>query len=498
MAAKTAKKTVKSSSKKTGAAQKNTPARAAAQTGKKAAAAAKKSAAKKTAANNKSAQKKPLKKIAARAASAKVHAKKTAATKVPQKKKTSEFKQTKTAAKSGASRSGKSKAKKPSDIAKKKPPVKAAAKSAKKAQVKPVQKKPVQTAKKIVKKNDKIISKKTTPTAKKSASAPKTKTVSKSSATPKAENKKNSAAKASKQPSKGSKKNASVAAVSVSPKKQEEKISPQPPAKQAKPDQKYREPIEDLPVKKRGKTHVRSSESIAFTLEDLDAYLERKENGNTISITKEIAISQKKRAQAAKSAQVAPKPEVKKNVPPAPRKPLEPASIFDILGFNPVEAPTREKLEEKDVPRKWKKYYNLLIDLRKHHSAGVEKRSEEVLKRSVKEDSGDLSSYGQHLADAGSESFERDMTYNILSTEKEILAEIDEAIKRIKNGTYGICEVTGMPIPDERLSAIPFTRYTKEGQERKELEQKRIKASQRNLYDIPENGVGGEDDSSAQ
>ena len=61
-----------------------------------------------------------------------------------------------------------------------------------------------------------------------------------------------------------------------------------------------------------------------------------------------------------------------------------------------------------------------------------------------------------------------------------------------------ICEVTGMPIPDERLSAIPFTRYTKEGQERKELEQKRIKATQRNLYDIPENGVGGEDESSAQ
>lgn len=120
------------------------------------------------------------------------------------------------------------------------------------------------------------------------------------------------------------------------------------------------------------------------------------------------------------------------------------------------------------------------------------------MKRSVKEDSGDLSSYGQHLADAGSESFERDMTYNILSNEKETLAEIDEAIKRIKNGTYGICEVTGMPIPDERLSAIPFTRYTKEGQERKELEQKRIKATQRNLYDIPENGVGGEDDSSAQ
>jgi len=246
--------------------------------------------------------------------------------------------------------------------------------------------------------------------------------------------------------------------------------------------------------KKRSGKHVRPSESIAFTLEDLDSYLERRENGTPISISKEIAISKQKH-----TAPVVPvKPVVVVAQKPASNKPLAPASIFDILGFNPVEAPSREKLDEKDVPKKWKKYYDLLIDLRKHHSAGVETRSEEVMKRSAKEDSGDLSSYGQHLADAGSESFERDMTYNILSAEKETLAEIDEAIKRIKNGTYGICEVTGQQIPDQRLSAIPFTRFTKEGQERKEIEQKRIKASQRNVFDIPSTAAGGDDDSNAQ
>ena len=69
--------------------------------------------------------------------------------------------------------------------------------------------------------------------------------------------------------------------------------------------------------------------------------------------------------------------------------------------------------------------------------------------------------------------------------EEEILSEIDEAIKRIKNGTYGICEITGKPIPESRLLSIPYTRCTLEGQQIKEAEIKRQKASQRaSLYDM--------------
>ena len=129
----------------------------------------------------------------------------------------------------------------------------------------------------------------------------------------------------------------------------------------------------------------------------------------------------------------------------------------------------------------------MLVDLRKHHSSGVKERSAEVLRRSAKDDAGDLSSYGQHLADAGSESFERDMAYNLISNQKEVLSEIEEAIKRIKNGTYGICEITGKPIPESRLMSIPYTRCTKEGQEIKEREAKRVKDSRRaSIYDMGE------------
>jgi len=244
--------------------------------------------------------------------------------------------------------------------------------------------------------------------------------------------------------------------------------------------------VKDVKGKKK---HERPSHNIYFSIDDLDAYFEHKET-SVSHHSKEI--SEKSTGQNSKAAKASAAVQVSK-------KPLAVATVFDILGLNPVIADTHEKLEEHDVPRKWRKYYKLLVDLRRHHSSGVEMRSEEVLKRSAKEDAGDLSSYGQHLADAGSESFERDMAYNLISNQKEILAEIDEAIKRIKNGTYGICEVTGKPIPESRLTSIPYTRCTKEGQEIKEREARKQKSAQRGaaVYEMPSEQGGGEEDASA-
>ena len=232
----------------------------------------------------------------------------------------------------------------------------------------------------------------------------------------------------------------------------------------------------------------RPSHHIAFTLADLDAYF------------KDVANNVRPKLAKSETETSAPKSGTQQQVKKQPKGAIKlenksqgVATIFDILGFNPVETPSVEKLEERDIPRKWKKYYNLLVDLRKRYSSGVASRSEEVMKRSAKDDSGDLSSYGQHLADAGSGSFERDLAYNMISNQTEILSEIEAAISRIKSGTYGICEVTGEPIPEKRLEAIPFTRYTKEGQEIHEREQKRAKSVRReNVFDM------GMDSSSSQ
>ncbi len=220
----------------------------------------------------------------------------------------------------------------------------------------------------------------------------------------------------------------------------------------------------------------RPSHHIAFSLEDLEAYFKDRANNIQPKLSKKEVVSEKKKTQPKK---------VSKGVVKLENKSQGVATIFDLLGFNPVETPSIEKLESKDVPRKWKKYYNKLVELREHHSEGVSSRSEEVMKRSAKDDAGDLSSNGQHLADAGSASFERDLAYNMISNQTEVLAEIEAAIKRIKDGTYGVCEVTGKPIPEARLEAIPFARFTKEGQEIHELEQKRVKSIRReSIFDL--------------
>jgi RNA polymerase-binding transcription factor DksA len=156
-----------------------------------------------------------------------------------------------------------------------------------------------------------------------------------------------------------------------------------------------------------------------------------------------------------------------------PAKPnhVKAASLADILGFNPKKTKAVEAIEARDVPEKFKRFHKLLMDMRKHLTEGIERHSEETLKRSVKEDAGDLSAYGQHMADAGTDTFDRDFALSLVSSEQEALSEIDAAIKRIRDGTYGICEITAKPISKERLLAVPFTRYSAEAQ--KQIERNR-------------------------
>src|SRR5215213_3197765 len=76
----------------------------------------------------------------------------------------------------------------------------------------------------------------------------------------------------------------------------------------------------------------------------------------------------------------------------------------------------------------------------------------------------EASAFGMHQADAGSDAYDRDFALSLLSQEQDALYEIEEALKRIESGTYGICEMSGKPISHARLEAIPFARFTVECQ----------------------------------
>jgi DnaK suppressor protein len=83
-------------------------------------------------------------------------------------------------------------------------------------------------------------------------------------------------------------------------------------------------------------------------------------------------------------------------------------------------------------------------------------------------DTGELSSADQHPGDVGTETYEQEQTATLLAQVDQELADIDAALKRVENGTYGYSVLSGDPIPEERLEALPAARYTVEEQARLE------------------------------
>ncbi len=111
-----------------------------------------------------------------------------------------------------------------------------------------------------------------------------------------------------------------------------------------------------------------------------------------------------------------------------------------------------------------------LLDLKKKIGKELEEKERETLEKTLKEASGELSSYSIHLADLGSDASERDKEIDILETEERILDRIERALRKIEEGSYGICEDCGKEIPPERLEAIPYALKCRECQEREEKE----------------------------
>lgn len=217
-------------------------------------------------------------------------------------------------------------------------------------------------------------------------------------------------------------------------------------------------PRKKTSVARTGLSADRKSTPIVFSIDDVVELVASKKSDEAKKPTKKVA---KKAAKKALSAH--PKKTIIEEQP-VEKRVLGAASLADILGFNPSEKKKNTSLADKDVPKKWQKYYKLLIELRHHVSDEIDLHTADTLKHSSRDDSGDLSSYSNHQADAGTDTFDRDFALSLVSNEQEALNEIEEAIMRIKDGSYGVCEVTGKSIPAARLTAVPFTRYSVEGQ----------------------------------
>ncbi|HOW67289.1 MAG TPA: TraR/DksA C4-type zinc finger protein [Verrucomicrobiota bacterium] len=151
----------------------------------------------------------------------------------------------------------------------------------------------------------------------------------------------------------------------------------------------------------------------------------------------------------------------KVGVTPEPRlRATGPATVASILGASAHKS--GPPVMGKNAHPEWERFYRNLIDLRErltNQMSGLAKESAE-----------EISGYSLHMADSGTDTFDRDFALSLLSSDQDAIYEIDEALKRIQKGTYGICELTGKPIPKARLEAIPWTRFTVEAQAQLERE----------------------------
>lgn len=80
-------------------------------------------------------------------------------------------------------------------------------------------------------------------------------------------------------------------------------------------------------------------------------------------------------------------------------------------------------------------------------------------------DDADYSSITHHLGDVGTDEQDTEMNYLQIERMREYIQHINDALERIENKTYGICQATGKPIPKGRLEAVPHTRYSIEAKE---------------------------------
>ena len=136
------------------------------------------------------------------------------------------------------------------------------------------------------------------------------------------------------------------------------------------------------------------------------------------------------------------------------------ATSSAILGRPIVKA--RKASEPIKIKPRWVKYYRRLLDLR-----------DQLLRQMsglAKESAQEIPGYSLHMADCGTDNFDRDFALSLLSSDQDAVYEIEEALKRIQRNAYGICELTSKPIPKARLDAIPWARFTVQAQAQLERE----------------------------
>jgi len=131
----------------------------------------------------------------------------------------------------------------------------------------------------------------------------------------------------------------------------------------------------------------------------------------------------------------------------------------------------RAKPAKKDKPLTKKELKAVREELRKRKAEILQELiniNGQSLKKSLKDASGDLSGYSFHMADMATDLYDREFSLELAEGERERLYALDEALKRIEDGSYGRCDMCGLRISKQRLKFMPQAKYCIKCQEKEE------------------------------
>lgn len=124
----------------------------------------------------------------------------------------------------------------------------------------------------------------------------------------------------------------------------------------------------------------------------------------------------------------------------------------------------KKKLSKKEL----KDFKKIILKKKEEVLDDFKHITDDTLKKSQKEASGDISGYTYHMADVATDNYDREFSLGLASNERRTLYELDDALKRIEDETFGFCDDCKGPIAKIRLKAVPFARLCIKCQEKRE------------------------------
>ena len=143
------------------------------------------------------------------------------------------------------------------------------------------------------------------------------------------------------------------------------------------------------------------------------------------------------------------------------KKAAKPVQKAKKANASPKESKTARKLTRKELQY----FKDRLLKEKKKVLEEMGEIQNESLKTSIADQSGENSRYSYHLGDTASLAYGREFSMGLAERQQKYMEQIDEALQRIEEGTYGTCLVTGEAIPIERLEEVPVAKYSVRGKD---------------------------------